>query len=181
MLKNYLITGGCGFIGRNLIAYLLKTEACKIRVLDNLSVGSKSDLASVCDFVEVDRSFLNLNSTNPINNDATVELIVGDIQDAELAILATKNMNAIVHLAAKTGVRPSVEDPRNDFENNCLGVFNYLEAARVNGIRKFVFASSGASVGSAANDPNNSMVLCKPESPYGCKQAGWRRLLFCIF
>ena len=106
-----LITGGCGFIGVNLIDYLLKTSPnVKIRVLDNLSVGTREDLAEVCKFVELDVSHLTShNSPSPY-----VELVIGDIRDFDTCLKCSQGIDVVVHLAANTGVASSVEDPRSD-------------------------------------------------------------------
>ena len=140
---NWLITGGCGFIGTSLIERLLSGKGVEnnIRIIDNLVTGSRDDLRSVTDFTEVE----NANNLNASKN--RVELIVGDILDETIAKQVTKNMDVIVHLAANTGVGPSVQDPRKDCYTNVIGVFNYLDAARINKVPRFIFASSGAPAG----------------------------------
>ena len=110
-----------------------------IRVLDNLTTGTREDLFEACKYSEV-----NVESIDSFKG---VELVVGDIQDEKLAVKVTKKADVIVHLAANTGVGPSVENPRLDCMANVIGTFNYLEAARINNVPKFVFASSGASTG----------------------------------
>jgi len=110
---NILVTGGCGFIGVNLISRLLCTASNRVRVIDNLSVGTSEDLGSVCDYIETDR---------PIPNSNKVELWIGDIRNPELALEVAQGVDCIVHLAANTGVIPSIEAPRTDCETNvcCL-------------------------------------------------------------
>lgn len=158
---NYLITGGCGFIGINLISRLLDESGNhKIRVIDNLSVGTMEDLGSVCNYIETDR---------PAPNSNKVELWIGDIRNSEFALKADQGMDCIVHLAANTGVIPSIEDPRTDCETNVIGTFNYLEAARQNGVKKFIFASSGAPLGEQL-PPINEEKVPKPISPYGASK-----------
>ena len=160
-----LITGGCGFIGVNLIDYLLKTSPkIKIRVLDNLSVGTREDLAEVCKFVELDVSHLTSNSPSPY-----VELVIGDIRDFNTCLKCCQGIDVVVHLAANTGVAPSVEDPRSDMEVNVIGTFNILEASRQNKIQKFIFASSGAPLGEV-NPPIHEEIAPKPVSPYGASK-----------
>ena len=161
---NWLITGGCGFIGKNLIKELLqKEQAISIRVLDNLSVGSKEDLLYATDKVER----VNLDEVNWTSG--KVQLVVGDIMDAELAINVTKEADVIVHLAANTGVGPSVENPRMDCTNNVIGTFNYLDACRINKVGRFVFASSGAPIGECV-PPIHEEMPCHPVSPYGASK-----------
>lgn len=159
---NWLITGGCGFLGTNLIRALLEEGGHRIRVVDNLVVGSRADLVAIADFEELDAGSL----AEPT---APVELVVGDIRDAELAQRAARGMDVIVHFAANTGVGPSVADPRADCEANVLGTFNYLEAARANGVPRFVFASSGAPIG-AVEPPIHEELAPHPVSPYGASK-----------
>jgi UDP-glucose 4-epimerase len=98
-----------------------------------------------------------------------VELIIGDILDTDLALKAIQGIDVIVHLAANTGVIPSIENPRSDCETNVVGTLNYLEAARKNGARKFIFASSGAPLGEQ-EPPINEEKVPKPISPYGASK-----------
>ena len=153
----WLITGGCGFIGTSLIKNLVTEGSHFIRVLDNLSVGARDDLARVCDFTETNTE-----------NDKT-ELIVGDITDYDTCLNAAKGMGVIVHLAANTGVGPSVEDPAADMKNNVIGTFNMLEAARHNKAQRFIFASSGAPIGECI-PPIHEELAPHPVSPYGASK-----------
>ena len=156
--QKWLITGGCGFIGTALIKQLVSIEkVMQIRILDNLSVGTRSDLSKVCDFVD----FSNLNEKNE-----GVFLQEGDILDQSLCNKISKNVDCVVHLAANTGVPQSVENPRKDMEINVVGTFNMLEAARINGIKQFVFASSGAPAGEV-EPPIHEEIAPHPVSPYG--------------
>ena len=129
--KTWLITGGCGFIGTALIEEMLnKGLASRIKVLDNLSVGTREDLDRITSGAE-----------SKVQSDHTIELVVGDIRDAETCFRAAKDTDVIIHLAANTGVGPSVEDPVADMESNVRGTLNMLEAARQNGVHRFIFAS----------------------------------------
>lgn len=165
MVTRWLITGGCGFIGRNLIQNLCNEGGHAIRVIDNLSVGTRQDLSRVCDFVELDSGEPRFDSSEVDR----VELIVGDILDEQLALKSVEHMDVIVHLAANTGVGPSVEDPRMDCVTNVLGTLNYLEAARKLNIRRFVFASSGAPAGEC-EPPIHEELPPHPVSPYGASK-----------
>jgi len=181
--RSWLITGGCGFIGTSLIAHLLKENpATKIRVFDNLSVGTKKDLAEVCTFVQIDppkvsprHSVLQANSSlSPESSSLSpgavpVELVVGDIRNYEICLSYCEGIDIVVHLAANTGVAPSVENPRADMESNVIGTFNLLEASRIKGVDRFVFASSGAPIGEC-EPPIHEELAPHPVSPYGASK-----------
>jgi len=158
---NWLITGGCGFIGTALIRSLMQQGGHGVRVVDNLAVGAREDLASVCEFTEGP-------GEGPIS--PGVELVVGDILDEDLALRVAEGADAIVHLAANTGVMPSVEDPRADCMSNVVGTLNYLEAARHAGVGCFVFASSGGTVIGEAEPPIHEEMVPHPVAPYGASK-----------
>lgn len=161
----WLITGGCGFLGRSLIRNLLVEGGHFIRIVDNLSVGSREELGLIADFVESTADAAGF----PLLTSTPVELIEGDILDEELAVKAGQEMDIIVHLAANTGVAPSVADPRMDCVTNVIGTLNYLEAARVNNVGRFVFASSGAPAGEC-EPPIHEELPPHPVSPYGASK-----------
>ena len=155
--NRWLITGGCGFIGSSLIATLLKeSPEARIRMLDNYSVGTKADLYEAIAF------FNKKGELNPKG----IEFIEGDIKDYDTCLQCCEEVDVIVHLAANTGVAPSVDNPRYDMETNVIGTFNMLEAARQNNVNKFIFASSGATVGEV-EPPIHEEKVQKPVSPYG--------------
>lgn len=159
MVTSWFITGGCGFIGTSLIKRILSENSdVQIRVIDNLSTGQREDLAEVCSFSEV--------AIHEIGNQHGVFFIEGDIKDSSICEQSSVGADCIVHLAANTGVGPSVEDPRADMEANVIGTFNMLEAARKNNINSFVFASSGAPAG-LVEPPITEEVSPHPVSPYG--------------
>jgi len=164
--ENWLITGGCGFIGRSLINHLLKKNIIKkninIRILDNLTVSTKEELLKISSFVEKDSHSLN-------NSPEGVELIVGDIKNNETCIQCCKGIDIVIHLAANTGVEISVANPRQDMNNNIIGTFNMLDAAKHNKAKKFIFASSSATVGEV-EPPIHEKKLPKPISPYGASK-----------
>ena len=162
MKKNWLITGGCGFLGTSLIKRLLENSSNNIRVIDNFSTGQPSDLRDVCNFCELDPE-------NITKFPSRVELVKGDIIDGDLAVKVSKGCDIIVHLAANTGVGPSVKNPKNDMINNVFGTFNYLEAARINKASRFIFASSGAPVGEV-EPPIHEELAPHPVSPYGASK-----------
>ena len=162
---NWLITGGCGFIGLRLVSHLIQQPSSHIRILDNLSVGARSDLAKICDFVEnTSPEASAISPPGPV-----VQLVVGDILDEQVVAQALQGVDTVVHLAANTGVGPSVEDPRSDCLTNVIGTFNLLEAARSAQVKRLVFASSGAPVGEA-NPPIHEELAPHPVSPYGASK-----------
>lgn len=159
MVNNWLITGGCGFIGTSLIKKIVKENPHSyIRVLDNLSVGSREDLKEVCNFKEK-----KIDGTELLKG---VDLIVGDILDFETCCKVSRDIDCVVHLAANTGVSMSVESPRTDMEVNVIGTFNMLESSRLCGVNNFIFASSGASAG-ITEPPIHEELATHPVSPYG--------------
>ncbi|MEQ9007764.1 MAG: NAD-dependent epimerase/dehydratase family protein [Ekhidna sp.] len=102
---NWLITGGCGFIGTNLIKYLVHRGNHRIRTVDNLSVGTTDDLEKVCTF--------KCKKVEDLSNrfgegECLVEFIKGDLLDDQLALKAALGADVFFHLAAKTGVAHSV-------------------------------------------------------------------------
>jgi UDP-glucose 4-epimerase len=164
--QKWLITGGCGFIGTNFIHRIIKDDPYHIRVIDNLSVGSKEALSEISEFEEINPSKLSQRGSAEADPLSKIELIVGDITDAQLAFDASAGADIIVHLAASTGVGPSVEDPRSDCNANIIGTLNYLEAARKSKIRRFILASSGAAIGEC-EPPIHEELAPHPVSPYG--------------
>ena len=159
---NWIISGGCGFLGTALVKRLLSDGGYNIRALDNLTNGTRDDLAKVAEFKE-----LKPLEMSEIPNG--VELIVGDILDEKLALNVTKGCDVIVHFAANTGVESSVENPRDDCLPNVIGTFNYLDAARINDVPRFIFASSGAPAGEV-EPPIHEELAPHPVSPYGASK-----------
>lgn len=167
MSMNWLITGGCGFIGTSLIRHLMEEGGHSVRVIDNLSVGTMDDLKEVAKIHEIDK--INVQPMNGDISSGACELVVGNILDEKLAVQVCAGADVIVHLAANTGVGPSVEDPRADCHTNVLGTFNYLEAARINNVSRFIFASSGAPAGEV-EPPIHEELPPHPVSPYGASK-----------
>ena len=188
---SWLITGGCGFIGTSLIRRLRQERPQDyIRVLDNLLVGTRDDLAQACDFQEVPLPTpYSMQPTSPPSSlysstayclqptaylsgsppSSPVQLIVGDIKDPTACLQAAQDVEVIVHLAANTGVGPSVDDPVADMQANVMGIVHMLEAARQNTDVRFVFASSGAPVGEV-EPPIHEELAPHPASPYGASK-----------
>ena len=141
-----LVTGGAGFIGVNL-GRLLAAAGARTIAYDSFVTGRVSDAEAA----------------------GYDDIVAGDIRDADALASAARGVDAIVHLAARTGVVDSVEDPRGDAEVNVMGTLNALLAARDGGAGAFVFASSGAPLGSV-EPPGHEGLAPRPLSPYGASK-----------
>lgn len=162
-MTRWLVTGGCGFVGRNLISRLLERPDALVRVVDDLSVGTREELAAIHPFGQQSAGDLSWPAGRRLG------LVIGDIRDETLAQHVTVGADIVVHLAANTGVATSVADPRRDCLNNVLGTLNYLEACRHAGVARLVFASSGAPVGDC-EPPLHEEMPAHPVSPYGASK-----------
>jgi CDP-paratose 2-epimerase len=126
MTRQYLITGGAGFIGSNYVHRLMKRGE-KVRIYDNfVRAGAPR----------------NLEWLKKEFGEDSLDLVVGDIRDADRIAEAARDADVIVHLAGQVAVTTSVTNPREDFEVNALGTFNVLEAARLSGKKPIVLYSS---------------------------------------
>jgi UDP-glucose 4-epimerase len=136
-----LVTGGAGFIGSHLCDALL-AAGHRVRVLDNLSTGKRSNLAL----------------DNP-----RMELIEGDAADAGLVPRAMAGCSAVAHLAAVASVQASVDDPVSTHQSNFVATLNICEAMREAGVRRVVFASSAAVYGN--NGEGVAVAEDTPKAP----------------
>lgn len=140
-----LITGGAGFIGSHLADALL-ADGHAVRILDDLSTGKRSNL--------------------PLDN-PRIELLQGDVADADLVRRAAQGCQAVVHLAAVASVQASVEDPVRTHQSNFIGTLNVCEAMREAGIKRVVFASSAAVYGNNGEGESITEDTAKaPLTPY---------------
>jgi UDP-glucose 4-epimerase len=163
-MTRWLVTGGCGFIGRNLIQHLLSERRYQIRVLDNLMVGRREDLTALAPVRQVAPEACGADAL-----EGGIELVLGDVRDAGVTRASARGRDVIVHLAGNTGVEGSVRDPLDDCTANVLGTLNCLEAARHEHVPRFVFASSGAPVGEV-EPPIHEEQAPRPVSPYGASK-----------
>ena len=145
-MKSYLVTGGCGFIGTNLVSRLV-SEGNRVRVLDNLTTGKREDL-------------------QPFQ----VEIVTGDIRDLGCVKNAVQGADVVVHLAAHTRVVESVSDPAINFDVNALGTLNVLRASATANVQKFIFASTGGAIFGEQMPPVHEGMVPKPKSPYGASK-----------
>ncbi|MDO8704859.1 MAG: NAD-dependent epimerase/dehydratase family protein, partial [Sulfuricaulis sp.] len=135
--------GGAGFIGSHLTDRLLDA-GLKVRVLDDLSTGKRKNL--------------------PANS--SLEFIEGDIRDAQTVNRCVEGVAAVVHLAAVASVQASIDQPMETHRTNFDGTLNLLEAARVHGVKRLLYASSAAIYGDAATVPVSEATVPSPLSPY---------------
>lgn len=126
MLKQYLVTGGAGFIGSNYVHRLLERGE-RVTVLDNLSRAGAQ---------------LNLDWLQSTHGVDSFSLVEADVRDAESLKDAARGVDVIIHLAGQVAVTSSVLEPRKDFFDNALGTFNLLEAARHSGRQPIVLYAS---------------------------------------
>ena len=148
--QTVLVTGGCGFLGTNLVESL-REMGHKVRILDNLSTSCR----------EWQSGRLPLA--------ASANLVVGDIRYGETVARAMQGADAIVHLAADTSVVGSLENPGESWDINANGTFNLLEACRRYGVARFIFASSNAVVGEQSL-PIDETKVPRPVSLYGASK-----------
>ena len=138
-----LVTGGAGFIGSHIVD-LLVAEGHEVVIVDNLVTGRKENLNPQARFHEVDILSPRLDN-----------------------LLLIERPEVVFHEAAQMSVKVSTDDPRYDARVNVLGLVNLLEGCVAAGVRKVVFASSGATYGNPAYLPIDEAHPQRPESPYG--------------
>lgn len=147
---NWMITGGMGFIGTNLVKELLKDKKNNVITLDNWV--TKSDHWNGC-------------RTN----------LYGTVVNKTTCFNTLQNIDVVIHLAALTDVSESILDPEGYIETNVYGTQNLLRSAKKNGVKKFIFASSNAVTGNAIM-PVSEKSLVNPISPYGKTKLEGERL-----
>jgi len=146
--KNTLVTGGAGFIGSHLVEALV-AEDCNVAVIDNLSTGRLTNLATVRD---------------------RITFYQGDIRDPGLLKQAVTGCDVLFHLAAIVSVPWTVENPVDSAAVNELGTLQVLEAARRHHVRRFIGASSCAVYGDGSHNPKQENMPPKPLSPYAIQK-----------
>jgi UDP-N-acetylglucosamine 4-epimerase len=144
---SFLVTGGAGFIGSNIVTYLLRHGAKKVRVLDNFSTGHRKNLQEFMD--------------NP-----AFELLEGDIRNLEDCKKAVEGIDYVSHQAALGSVPRSMNDPITTNEVNISGFLNVLVATRDAKCKRFVYAASSSTYGDHKGLPKVEDVIGKPLSPY---------------
>ncbi|HEX3079486.1 MAG TPA: NAD-dependent epimerase/dehydratase family protein, partial [Puia sp.] len=144
---SFLITGGAGFIGSNLVEYLIRHQAGRVRVLDNLSTG-------------------HLKNIQPFSTYPSFEFINGDIRDLSTCQAAVTNMDFVLHQAALGSVPRSIIDPITTNEVNISGFLNMLVAVKESGVERMVYAASSSTYGDSKELPKVEEKIGNPLSPY---------------
>lgn len=144
-----LVTGGAGFIGSNMVRFLLD-KGVEVRVLDNFETGKRENLADIKQKVNV---------------------VEGDIRDKGTVSKAFDGVSMVFHLAALGSVPRSMKDPQTTHQVNVDGTFNVMEAARAAKVQRVVFASSSSVYGECPVLPQHEGLPLAPISPYGATKA----------
>lgn len=144
---SFLITGGAGFIGSNIVEYLLKYNAGKVVVLDNLSTGFEENVKTYY-------------------NNKNFQFINGDICDLETCLKATEGVDFVFHQAALGSVPRSIKNPIATNAVNVNGFLNVLIASRDNKVKRLVYASSSSVYGDDKNFPKQEHKIGNALSPY---------------
>lgn len=143
-MATYLVTGGCGFIGSNIVERLVQ-ENQSVRVLDDLSSGKRQNIAAFAD---------------------KVELVEGDLRDHDAVARAVDGIDCIMHQAALPSVQRSVENPVLSNDINVTGTVNLLNAAVKAKVRRVVYAASSSAYGNQPVPVKTETLLPMPLSPY---------------
>lgn len=146
-MSRILVTGGCGFIGANLVP-LLRRAGHQVTIVDNLSRGS----------------------TEFLDEPAAYPIIEADIRDKGALDAALAGQDCVIHLAAFGSVVESVAEPEENFSINAEGTFRVLDAARRAGVREVIFSSTGGALIGNATPPVDERSVPRPISPYGASK-----------
>ncbi len=151
-MTRYLVTGGAGFIGSNIVDELLR-QGKTVRVADNFATGKRENLASSLD---------------------KIELLEGSLVDLDFARYAVQDVDYVMHQAAIPSVPRSVADPLTNNDAGINATLNLLVAAKDAGVKRMTFASSSSVYGEAVRDQDTNAIVAKkedmmpqPMSPYG--------------
>ena len=143
--STFLVTGGAGFIGSNIVKHLLKKGAKKVRVLDNLSTGKLNNL-----------------KTHP-----NLEIIIGDIRDLETCFKCLEGIDYVSHQAALGSVPRSIENPTLTNDVNVGGFVNlFFASTQIKSVKRIVYAASSSTYGDNTDLPKQEENIGKAKSPY---------------
>jgi nucleoside-diphosphate-sugar epimerase len=149
---NYLVTGGAGFIGSNLVSALL-AEGRRVRVLDNFLTGKRENLVGLAERYVY-----------------SFQLLEGDLRDIDATRRAAEGAEFVLHQGALPSVPRSVADPVLSNEINVGGTINLLVAARDAGVKRVVFAASSSAYGDTPELPKRETMTPNPKSPYAAQK-----------
>lgn len=153
-----MLTGGAGFIGSHTAEALLR-RGCRVLIVDNLDP-----------FYEPSQKRRNLEEIAVAGNFDAEELDIAEY-DSMRRLVRSSRPAAIIHLAARAGVRPSIEQPRFYERTNVQGTLNLLECCREFQVRRFIFGSSSSVYGATSHVPfSEDQVECRPISPYAASK-----------
>ncbi len=144
----YVVIGGAGFIGSNLVDYLIKEEH-EVSIIDNFSTGKKENL-------------------NP--KAAVHKIDMSDVSNSDKLIDVMTNADSVFLLAAKARVQPSIVSPIDYEQNNTIGVLNVLKCATEAGVRRVVYSASSSAYGDSKVSPLKENLPVNPLSPYGAQK-----------
>src|SRR3989344_2911818 len=147
-MAKYLVTGGAGFIGSNIVRVLV-ARGEEVRVLDDFSTGKKENIEKYL---------------------SKIKLIHGDITDLEVAKSAVSGVDYVLHQAAIPSVPRSIDDPIKTNNANILGTLNMLIAVRDEGVKRFVYAASSSAYGDSPTMPKMESMSVAPKSPYAIQK-----------
>lgn len=142
----YLVTGGAGFIGSNIVKELLARKE-QVRVLDNFATGKRENIL-------------------PYKNDPNLEIIEGDLRSFHIVRDAVKGVDYVLHQGALPSVPRSINDPITTNDVNILGTLNILEAAREFNVKRVIYASSSSVYGNTETLSKREDMPVSPLSPY---------------
>lgn len=146
--SSFLITGGAGFIGSNLVSYLVQHAAGRIVILDNLSTGYLDNIAQY------------------LQEHDNITFIEGDIRDYDTCQKAMIGIDYVLHQAALGSVPRSINDPITTNDVNISGYLNILQAAKEARVKRMVYAASSSTYGDSPTLPKQEDVIGNPLSPY---------------
>jgi len=153
-MKRILVTGGAGFIGSNIVDKYIE-KGYEVDIIDNLSTGSMNNVNKKARFFKIDI------------NDKKLEEIFNE-----------RRYDVVSHHAAQMNIRVSVEEPVFDVQINIIGTINILNCCVKNGVKYFIFASSGGAIyGEQEYYPADETHLTNPDSPYGISKLACEKFL----
>lgn len=155
-MPRYLVTGGAGFIGSNIVEELLR-QGENVRILDNFATGKRSNIDAIKDIFIAEKKQKTIEK---------LEVVEGDIRSYHIVREAVENVDFILHQAALPSVPRSVKDPLTSNEVNVVGTLNILNAAKDAKVKRIVYASSSSVYGDLDVLPKTEDMLPKPLSPY---------------